>query len=221
MIRTIVLNNKLQKTSRREQKRTQFNVAGKVVLPPLPFEKKALAPHISEETVDFHYEKHHRGYVNNLNIALENSPLKNTLLEDLIRNEQGKVFNLSAQIWNHTFYWNSLSPNGGGEPTGEIAELINRDFGSFEDFKAEFSTIAGGHFGSGWAWLVQRDNGKLEIVDTHDAATPLKENTNALLTCDVWEHAYYIDYRNARPEYVKAWWNLVNWDFANKNLLKQ
>lgn len=187
-------------------------------LPALPFSKDALAPHISQETLEYHHGKHHAGYVAKLNAAVEaDGSLAGKSLEDLVRTQKGGVFNNAAQIWNHTFYWNSLSPEGGGEPTGAIADAINEAFGSFGDFKTAFSNAAGGHFGSGWAWVV-KDGDKIAIVDTHDAGNPLTEGKTPILTCDVWEHAYYIDYRNARPDYIKAWWNLVNWDFANKNL---
>ena len=189
-----------------------------ITLPELPYAKDALAPHISNETLEFHYGKHHAGYVKKLNAAIEaDSSLAGKSLEDLIKTQKGGVFNNAAQVWNHTFYWNSLSPGGGGEPTGSIAEAINKSFGSFSDFKEKFSAAAGGHFGSGWAWVV-KDGDKLAIVDTHDAGNPLTEGKKPVLTCDVWEHAYYIDYRNARPDYIAAWWNLVNWDFASQNL---
>eukprot|EP01097_Dermamoeba_algensis_P007974 TRINITY_DN515_c0_g1_i2.p1 TRINITY_DN515_c0_g1~~TRINITY_DN515_c0_g1_i2.p1 ORF type:complete len:208 (+),score=67.08 TRINITY_DN515_c0_g1_i2:40-624(+) len=188
-------------------------------LPPLPYAKNALAPHLSEETLNFHYEKHHRGYVNKLNqLAAEKPAWAGKSYEELIKTESGVVFNQAAQIWNHTFYWKSLSPNGGGAPTGKIAELINEAFGSFDAFKEKFSAAASGHFGSGWAWLVRDDNNKLQIVSTHDAGNPIKDGHNPVLTCDVWEHAYYIDFRNDRPKYIATWWNLVNWEFANSNL---
>lgn len=187
-------------------------------LPPLPFEKDALQPHISAETLDFHYGKHHQAYVTNLNKLTEGTDLATKTLEELIKSQSGGVFNNAAQIWNHTFYWNSLSPNGGGSPTGPIEEAINTTFGSFDGFKAEFSKAAAGQFGSGWAWLVQDENGKVAITTTANADTPLQGSSKPLLTCDVWEHAYYIDYRNARPKYIESWWNLVNWDFANANL---
>lgn len=187
-------------------------------LPALPYAQDALAPHISAETLSYHYGKHHQGYVNKLNAATEGKPEADKSLEDLIKTAEGGLFNNAAQIWNHTFYWNSMSPNGGGEPTGAIADAIKRDFGDFASFKEKFSAAAGGHFGSGWAWLVKNGEGKLEIVDTHDAGCPLRDGLTPILTCDVWEHAYYVDYRNARPEYIKAWWNLINWEFANKNL---
>ena len=187
-------------------------------LPDLPYAKDALAPHISKETLEYHYGKHHAGYVKKLNAAVEgDSSLAGKSLEDLIKTKSGGVFNNAAQIWNHTFYWNSLSPNGGGEPTGAIKDAIDKSFGSFDAFKEKFSAEAKGHFGSGWAWLVKNGD-KLEIVSTHDAGNPLTDGKKPVLTCDVWEHAYYIDYRNARPDYVGAFWKLVNWDFANDNL---
>jgi len=186
------------------------------VLPDLPYGKDALAPHISAETLDFHHGKHHKTYVDKLNgLITENQPS----LEDLCRTEKGAVFNNAAQIWNHTFYWNSLSPNGGGEPTGELLAKINADFGSFAEFKKVMSDNILGHFGSGWAWLILNSDGKLQVTQTHDAANPLSDKSGKpLLTCDIWEHAYYIDYRNARPKYVEAWWNLVNWEWAAKQL---
>lgn len=188
----------------------------KYELPPLPYERDALAPHISAETLDFHYDKHHAGYVNKLNNLLKDASRP---LEELIRTETGAVFNNAAQIWNHTFYWKSMKPNGGGEPTGAIAKKINEDFGDFKAFKDRFSLSATGHFGSGWAWLVLTPDKKLIVHDTHDATNPLRDGSGKpILTCDVWEHAYYIDYRNDRAKYVNSWWNLVNWDFANKNL---
>jgi len=188
-------------------------------LPALPYAKTALAPHISEETLSFHYEKHHQTYVTKLNGLVEGTDMATKSLEDIIKSSSGGIFNNAAQIWNHTFYWNSLSPNGGGEPTGAIADLINRDFGSFEEFKKQFSDNCVNHFGSGWVFLNQDANGKLVISQQHDAACPITESgLNPILTCDVWEHAYYIDYRNVRPNYINAFWNLVNWEFANKNL---
>jgi len=197
-------------------------------LPPLPYAKDALQPHISSATLEFHYGKHHAGYVNILNdIAKADAKIAGKSVEELVQTlEPGRPFNMAAQIWNHTFYWNSMSPKGGGAPTGAILKLINESFGSFDAFKTEFSAAAGGHFGSGWAWLVL-DAGKLKVVQTHDAGCPLSKQASTgggigkpLLTCDVWEHAYYIDYKNARPEYVKAWWNLINWEFATQNLEK-
>ena len=186
-------------------------------LPELPYSKDALAPHISERTLDFHYGKHHHAYLGKLNAAVDGKDLANKSLEELIKTQSGGLFNAAAQVWNHTFYWNSLSPKGGGAPSGPIAEAIAEAFGSFDAFKEKFSAAAAGHFGSGWAWLVL-DGSDLAIVDTHDAGCPLVDGKKPLLTCDVWEHAYYLDYQNARPKYIEAWWNLVNWEFANKNL---
>ncbi len=188
-------------------------------LPELPYAKDALAPHISAETLDFHHGKHHNAYVTKLNELVAADPsLAGKSLEDLIRTTSGGVFNQAAQVWNHTFYWHSMKPGGGGEPTGAIAVGIMKAFGSFADFKTKFSAAAVGQFGSGWAWLVKNGSGALEIVATSNAGCPLTDNKTPILTCDVWEHAYYIDYRNARPKYVETWWNLVNWDHANKNL---
>ena len=186
-------------------------------LPELSYAQNALAPHISEETLSFHYGKHHAAYVNNLNGFVEkDATLAGKSLEDIVRSASGPVFNNAAQVFNHTFYWNSLSPVGGGEPTGAVAAAITATFGSFAGFKEQFSKTAVGHFASGWAWLV-KEGDKLAIIDTHDAGCPLTQGKTPILTCDVWEHAYYVDYRNARPKYVEAWWNLVNWEFANKN----
>ncbi|MCB9525542.1 MAG: superoxide dismutase [Myxococcales bacterium] len=188
-------------------------------LPALPYSKDALSPHISAETLEFHHGKHHQAYVNNLNAAVAANPeLQGKSLEEIIASASGGVFNNAAQVWNHTFYWHSMSPNGGGEPTGAIADAIEKAFGSFDDFKAKFAAAAGGQFGSGWAWLVKDADGNLSITTTGNAGTPLTEGLTPILTCDVWEHAYYVDFRNDRGGYVKAWWNLVNWEFANKNL---
>jgi superoxide dismutase, Fe-Mn family len=189
-------------------------------LPPLPYPRDALAPTISGETLDYHHGKHHRAYVNKLNeLVAANPDLAGKSLEDIIKTAgPGPVFNNAAQIWNHTFYWNSLSPNGGGEPTGALAAAITRDFGSLDTFKAEFAKAATGQFGSGWAWLVKDGEGKLKIVATGNAETPITKGLTPLLTCDVWEHAYYIDYRNDRPGYVAAFWKLANWSFAAQNL---
>ncbi len=187
-------------------------------LPDLPYAKDALAPHISAETLDFHHGKHHATYVTKLNGLIPGTEYENMDLEDIIKSAPaGGVFNNAAQIWNHTFYWNCLSPNGGGAPSGAIAEAINAAFGSFDEFKAKFTDMAINNFGSSWTWLVS-NGGKLEIVNTSNAATPLTDDVTPILTCDLWEHAYYIDYRNARPGYMEAYWNLVNWDFANSNL---
>lgn len=189
-----------------------------IQLPSLPYEKSALSPHISEETLEFHYGKHHKSYVDKLNGQIAGSPLEKATLEEIIKTSKGGIFNNAAQVWNHTFYWNSLSPQGGGAPTAEVASAIDKTFGSFDKFKEEFSKAALTQFGSGWAWLVE-EAGTLKIVKTANADTPLTNpKQKALLTCDVWEHAYYVDYRNARNKYIEAFWNLVNWDFVNKNL---
>src|SRR5690606_24362826 len=187
-------------------------------LPPLPYAMDALAPHISKETLEFHYGKHHQAYVTNLNKAIEGTELESASLEDIIRQSSGGVFNNAAQVWNHTFYWSSLSPNGGGEPAGALREAIEAKWGSVEDFKTAFTQSAAGNFGSGWTWLVKKADGTLDIVNTSNAGTPLTSGDKALLTCDVWEHAYYIDYRNARPTYLENFWALVNWEFAAQNL---
>ncbi len=187
------------------------------VLPPLPYEMDALQPYISRETLEYHYGKHHLAYVTNLNNLVAGTDLENKPLEEIIKTQTGSIFNNAAQVWNHTFYWNCLTPNGGGEPKGELLAAINKDFGDFATFKDQFSKSAIATFGSGWAWLVRNPQGKLEIVSTSNAATPLTTPNKALLTCDVWEHAYYIDYRNLRPKYLEAFWNLVNWDFVAVN----
>jgi len=188
-------------------------------LPPLPWSKDALAPHISAETIDFHYAKHHQAYVTNLNKLIEGKPEAGKSLEEVILGSEGGVFNNAAQIWNHTFYWNSMKPQGGGKPTGKLLELVNRDFGSVDNLLQQLGEAAKTQFGSGWAWLIEED-GKLKVTKTSNADLPMKHHQKALLTCDVWEHAYYIDYRNARPNYVDAFLkNLVNWDFAAKNLV--
>jgi len=185
-----------------------------IELPALPYARDALAPHISAETIDYHYGKHHQAYVTNLNNLIKGTEFENMDLVSIVKKAQGGMFNNAAQIWNHTFYWNSLSPKGGGEPSGKLADAIKKAFGGFAQFKDDFSKLAAGTFGSGWAWLVQRADGSLGIVSTSNAATPITGADRPLLTCDVWEHAYYIDYRNARPKYVEAFWNLANWDFA-------
>ncbi len=189
-------------------------------LPELPYAKNALAPHISEETIEYHYGKHHQAYVTNLNNLIKGGEFENATLEEIIQKSSGGIFNNAAQVWNHTFYWHSLAPNAGGEPTGAIADAIKKSFGSFGDFKEKFSASAVGNFGSGWTWLVKKSDGSLEIVNTSNAGCPIREGLHALLTIDVWEHAYYIDYRNARPKYVEAFWNLVNWKFAEENYKK-
>ncbi|MGB6240960.1 MAG: superoxide dismutase [Fe] [Castellaniella sp.] len=187
-------------------------------LPPLPYAMDALAPHISKETLEFHYGKHHQAYVTNLNKAVEGTELAGLSLEDVIRKSTGGVFNNAAQVWNHTFYWNSLSPKGGGEPSGALRQAIEAKWGSVAAFKDAFSKSAAGNFGSGWTWLVKKPDGTLDIVNTGNAGTTVTTDDKALLTCDVWEHAYYIDYRNARPTYLEHFWDLVNWDFAASNL---
>jgi len=197
-------------------------------LPPLPWNRNALAPHISEETINFHYGKHHQAYVNNLNNfsndAVMGPLLKGKTIEELVRTlDAGKPFNNAAQVWNHDFYWKSMAANSGGTPSGEIAKAIDKSFGSFDKFRGDFTAEASGHFGSGWAWLVLDPKDKaLKVVSTHDAGCPLSKidgrGLKPLLTCDVWEHAYYIDFKNARADYVATWWKLVNWNFANEQL---
>ncbi|MBW7984360.1 superoxide dismutase [Fe] [Enterobacillus tribolii] len=187
-------------------------------LPALPYAQNALEPHISAETLEYHYGKHHNTYVVNLNNLVKGTEFEGKSLEEIIKTSSGGVFNNAAQVWNHTFYWNCLSPNGGGEPTGAVAEAINKAFGSFAAFKDELTKAAVGNFGSGWTWLVKKADGSVAIVNTSNAATPLTTTDKPLLTVDVWEHAYYIDYRNARPKYLENFWALVNWDFVAKNL---
>lgn len=187
-------------------------------LPALPYEKNALEPHISAETLDFHYGKHHNTYVVKLNGLVEGTDMANKSLEEVVKNSDGGVFNNAAQIWNHTFYWNSLSPNGGGEPTGPLADAINAKWGSFAEFQAAFNDKAVNNFGSSWTWLVKNADGSLDIVNTSNAATPLTDDgVTPLLTVDLWEHAYYIDYRNLRPKYLEGFWALANWSFASDN----
>lgn len=187
-------------------------------LPELPYAKNALAPYMSEETLNFHHGKHHNAYVTNLNNLIPGTKYEKMSLEEIILSSEGGVFNNAAQIWNHTFFWNCLAPKAGGAPTGKVADLINKKWGNFETFQAEFAKSAAGNFGSGWTWLVQNAIGEVEIFNTSNAGCPLTSKLNPLLTIDVWEHAYYIDYRNARPDFIKNFWSLVNWDFANKNL---
>lgn len=187
-------------------------------LPQLPFAKDALEPVISAETIDYHYGKHHQAYVNNLNKLIAGTEFEDMSLEEIIKKSSGGIFNNAAQVFNHTFYWNCLSPDCGGEPVGALAEAIEQAFGSFDAFKEKFSATAATTFGSGWAWLVKDADGKLQIVSTSNAGTPLTQDQKPLLTCDVWEHAYYIDYRNARPSYIEKFWDLVNWDFVASNL---
>lgn len=186
-------------------------------LPKLPYALDALAPTISKETLEYHYGKHHQAYVNNLNNLVKDTDFAGKSLEDIIMTSSGGMFNNAAQVWNHTFYWNSMTPKSSGAPSGALADAINKAFGSFEEFKKVFSEAAVKQFGSGWAWLVKNDKGELEVMATGNADLPMKHGKKALLTCDVWEHAYYIDYRNLRPTYVEKFWGLVNWDFVAKN----
>lgn len=186
-------------------------------LPDLPYPNNGLEPHISAETLEYHHGKHHRAYVNKLNDLVKGTKFEKMDLVEIILSSEGTLFNNAAQAWNHSFFWNCMSPNGGKEPTGKVAELINKKWGSYDKFKEEFKAQATSNFGSGWTWLVQGKNG-VEIMNTSNADTPKAHNMKALLTLDVWEHAYYIDYRNKRPEFVDAFWNVVNWDFVNQNI---
>jgi len=186
-------------------------------LPPLPYAADALAPHISRETLEYHHGKHHRAYVDKLNGLIEGTKFSEMSLEEIVLQSSDEIFNNAAQAWNHAFYWNCLSPRGGGEPSTELRQELISTFESMAAFKEKFSKAAVTTFGAGWAWLVRNKAGTLEIVSAKNADTPMRNGQTALLTCDVWEHAYYIDYRNARPDYVAAFWNLVNWDFAVKN----
>ncbi|KQQ46375.1 superoxide dismutase [Duganella sp. Leaf126] len=185
-------------------------------LPPLPYAIDALAPHISQETLEYHYGKHHQTYVTNLNNLIKGTEFENLSLEEIIKKSSGGIFNNSAQVWNHTFYWNSLTP-GGKAVSGALADAINAKWGSFDKFKEEFTKSAVGNFGSSWTWLVKKADGSLDIVNTSNAATPLTTDAKALITCDLWEHAYYIDYRNVRPKYLETFFALANWDFAAAN----
>jgi len=187
-------------------------------LPPLPYDPGALAPHLSAETLEFHHGKHHATYVTNLNGLVPGTEFEHLSLEEIVRRASGPLFNNAAQVWNHTFYWQGLSPRGGGEPQGPLADAISGAFGSFAAFREQFTKTAVGTFGSGWAWLVLTPAGKLELASTSNAGTPLTTPNRPLLTCDVWEHAYYIDYRNARPKYVEAFWHLVDWAAVAKRL---
>jgi Fe-Mn family superoxide dismutase len=186
-------------------------------LPPLPYADDALAPHISAETLAYHHGKHHRTYVDNLNKLAAGTEWETQTLEEVIRTAEGGLFNNAAQVWNHTFYWSCLSPSGGGEPTPPLATRINLSFGNFSSFREQFTTAAATHFGSGWAWLVSEPSGRLAIATTGNADNPVRKGSTPLLTCDVWEHAYYIDYRNARAEYLEHFWEVVNWDFVVAN----
>lgn len=186
-------------------------------LPELPYAENALEPHISAETMHYHYGKHHATYVDKLNMLIKNTEFESSTLEKIIMAASGGIFNNAAQVWNHSFYWNCMSPDGGGKPEGELASAIDNAFNNFDDLKEKFTESATGNFGSGWTWLVKNADGGLEIVNTSNAGNPITEGKHPLLTCDVWEHAYYIDYRNARPKYLDAFWHLVNWDFVAKN----
>jgi Fe-Mn family superoxide dismutase len=186
-------------------------------LPPLPYAADALQPYISKETIEYHYGKHHQAYVTNLNNLIKDGEFQNASLEDIIRDSAGSLFNNAAQVWNHTFFWNCMTPNNGGAPSGALADAIATRWGSFDKFKEEFTRSCVSNFGSGWTWLIRKSDGSLDISNTTNAGTPLTTSDKPLLTCDVWEHAYYIDYRNARPKFVEAFWNVVNWDFVAKN----
>jgi Fe-Mn family superoxide dismutase len=190
-----------------------------IELPPLPYPIDALQPHISRETLEFHHGKHHKAYVDKTNELIAGTEFEKAALEDIVRRAQGTLFNQAAQVWNHTFYWQSLSPQGGGEPSGSVKTALDKAFGSVDEFRKAFTAKAAGHFGSGWIWLVKQADGKIAITEGHDAANPLTQNgVVPLLACDVWEHAYYIDYRNAKPKYMEAFWKVVNWSFIEKNL---
>ncbi len=189
-------------------------------LPALPFAQDALAPVISAETLDYHYGKHHNAYVSNLNNLIPGTEFENSSLEEIILKASGGIFNNAAQVWNHSFYWNCLSPNGGGAPSGALATAIDTAFGSFDNFKAEFTKAAATNFGSGWTWLVKNADGSLAIASTANAGTPMTNSQTAILTVDVWEHAYYVDYRNARPKYLEEIWKIFNWDFVAEQFAK-
>ena len=186
-------------------------------LPPLPYALDALEPHISRETMEFHYGKHHKTYVDKLNELIKGTEFENATLEDMMRRAKGKIYNNAAQTWNHTFFWQCMAPKGGGQPSGAFSKAIDESFGSFDQFKKKFSDTAAELFGSGWTWLVKRADGSIAIEPESNADTPLGWDHRPLLTLDVWEHAYYIDYRNKRPDFIKAFWNVVNWEFAAKN----
>ncbi|MBW5802502.1 superoxide dismutase [Coxiella endosymbiont of Ornithodoros amblus] len=186
-------------------------------LPDLPYKLNVLEPHISQETLEYHHGKHHRAYVNKLNKLIKGTPFEKESLEEIIRKSDGGIFNNAAQHWNHTFYWHCMSPDSAEDPSGELASAIDKTFGSLDKFKSLFTNSANNHFGSGWAWLVKDKNGKLEVLSTVNAQNPMTEGKKPLMTCDVWEHAYYIDTRNDRPKYVNNFWQVVNWDFVMKN----
>jgi len=204
------------------RKTIHFLKKGKLMehkLPPLPYSMNGLEPYISKETLEFHYGKHHQAYVTNLNNQIKNTEYENESLENIIKKSSGGVFNNAAQVWNHTFFWQCMKSNGGGEPSGALADAINAKWQSFDRFKEEFTKNCVSNFGSGWTWLVKKADGSLDIVNTSNAATPLTSTDKPLMTCDVWEHAYYIDYRNARAKFVEAFWNVVNWDFVSSNFM--
>ncbi len=186
-------------------------------LPPLPYPMDGLQPHISQETLEYHYGKHHQAYVTNLNNQIKGTEFENASLEDIVKKSSGGIFNNAAQVWNHTFFWQCMKPKGGGTPSGALADAISKKWGSYDSFRDEFTKNCVGNFGSGWTWLVKRSGGTLDIVNTSNAVTPLTGSEKPLLTCDVWEHAYYIDYRNARAKFVEAFWQVVNWDFVAQN----
>ena len=185
--------------------------------PELPYPREAIEPHMSRETLDYHYGKHHKAYVDNGNKLIAGTEFENMSIEDIVKKSSGKIFNNAAQVWNHTFFWHCLTPNAGA-PGKKLTDALVKAFGGVDDFKKQFTEVAAGTFGSGWAWLVQNSDGSLEIVSTIGAGNPMTDGKKPLLTCDVWEHAYYIDYRNARPKYVESFWNLVNWDFVASNM---
>lgn len=189
-------------------------VESRYVLPPLPYSESALEPHISRETVHFHYDIHHRNYVNKLNALIANTEYEDSSLEEIVMSSTGDVFNNAGQVWNHNFYWQCLAPNGGGTPGGDFAAALRDKFGSFADFQSAFTKLAENLFGSGWAWLIQNPDGALNIIHTGNAGSPIRSGHRPLLVCDMWEHAYYIDYRNRRPDYMKGFWQLVNWRFV-------
>lgn len=185
-------------------------------LPKLPYALNALEPHVSQKTLEFHYGKHHQAYVNNLNNLVPGTKFENANLEAIVMEADGPIFNNGAQVWNHTFYFHSFSPKGGGEASGNLANAINKSFGSFSTFKENFSKAAATLFGSGWAWLVKKDDGTLEIIQEPNAGNPLKKGFKPILTCDVWEHAYYLDYQNRRPDHIEAFWKLIDWEAVGK-----
>ncbi len=191
-----------------------------IQLPKLPYSHDALEPYISQKTIGFHYGKHHQTYVNKLNELIKGSAFENISLDEIIKKSEGTVFNNAAQVWNHNFYWQGLSPEGGGKPEGELLAAIEKKYGSFEQFKDDFSQAAATLFGSGWAWLVKKSDGSPDIIQKSNAENPIQDGDLPLLTCDVWEHAYYLDYQNRRPEYIDAFWNIVNWDLVGKRFLK-